>query len=378
MKTHNAEIPVQGAPATGPGRRDASEREDSTTAGPASGGPAAQISADGPAGGGIAATVLRALRARGGTIALIVVLLVVTGLIAPQFFEGQNLLNVARNTAVTGVVAIGMTFVILTGGIDLSVGAILALVNVLFAMLLASNVPVPLAILAALLIGLALGAINGIGATVLRIQPFIMTLATLAILAGVALVVTQGAEQSFSTNSSIIDFFGNGSIGQIPGPFIVFLVTAAIAWVVLRYLPFGRFVYAVGGSAEAARLSGVRVSRVVLSVYAISGVCAALAAVITAARLSTGEPTAGAQTNLDAIAAVVIGGTSLMGGSGSIVGTIAGSFLLAMVANILDLVGVSPYNQQIAKGLIIIVAVLATQPELRLEIARRIRRGGAP
>jgi ribose transport system permease protein len=305
------------------------------------------------------------------TFLLIVLILILTAVLTPEFFNLTNITNVVRQASIVGVVAMGMTFVILTGGIDLSVGAILAVSGVSFAIMLNHGLSVPIAILFVLLIGIVAGLINGIGSTFLGIQPFIMTLATMAIGDGVALLLSNGTPQSFNSNSKIVDFVGNGGIGPIPGPVILFALITIVSWISLKYLPFGRFVYGVGGSIDAARLSGVRTTRILLIVYAISGLCAAVAGIITASRLYVGHPTANSDINLDSIAAVVIGGTSLMGGKGGVGGTILGSLLLAMVANVLNLLGVSPYNQQVAKGIIIVAAVLFTMPSLKQHIKQQ-------
>jgi ribose transport system permease protein len=312
-----------------------------------------------------------ALRDYKVTIVLFILLFVITAVFAPVFFNVQNIINVSRQASITGVVAIGMTFVILTGGIDLSVGAILAVVGVCFGMMMKQSVPIPVAIAIAMSIGVIMGLVNGIGVTFFGVQSFIMTLATMAIGNGVALLLSNGTPVSFMVDSKIIDVIGNGSVAGIPGPVIIFAASAIISTMVLRYLTFGRFVYGIGGSLEAARLSGVKTTRILLIVYAISGLCASVAGLMTTARLFVGHPTAGAFIMLDSIAAVVIGGTSLMGGRGSIVGTVAGVALLAMVANLLNLLGVSPFHQQIAKGLIIIIAVLFTAPGLKQRIVQQ-------
>ena len=304
-------------------------------------------------------------------IVLLTAVLIITAITAPEFFNLQNITNVSRQASVTGIVAIGMTYVVLTGGIDLSVSAILALAGVCFAMMLQGGVAVSVALAATALLGLVIGLVNGIGVTFLGIQAFIMTLATMAVAGGVALLLSGGTPISFDNDSSILDVLGNGSVGGVPGPVVVFGVGVVLATLVLRYLPFGRFVYGIGGSLEAARLSGVRTTRILLIVYMISGLCAALAGIVTTSRLFVGHPTAGGFVMLDSIAAVVIGGTSLMGGRGSMIGTVVGVLLLAMVANLLNLLGVSPFNQQIAKGLIIIVAVLFTTPGLTARVLQQ-------
>ena len=305
---------------------------------------------------------------------LLAVMLVATTVLAPVFFSPQNLINVARQASITGVVAVGMTFVILTAGIDLSVGAILALTGVVMSLLIKADVSVYLALPTALLVGMVCGMVNGFGSTFLGIQPFIMTLATMAVCSGIGLLISNGTPIQIAKEASdntLLSFLGNGNIGGVPGPVIVFAIVAAVATFTLRYVPFGRFVYGIGGGVEAARLSGVPTARILILVYAISGLCAAMAGAITTSRLFVGHPTAGSFIMLDSIAAVVIGGTSLMGGRGSVIGTVAGVFLLAMVANLLNLLGVSPFNQQIAKGAIIILAVLFTAQGLRLRIMQQ-------
>lgn len=303
--------------------------------------------------------------------------LILTGILSPEFFQQQNMINVARQSAIVGVVAVGMTFVILTGGIDLSVGSTLALVAVSSAMMIDSGLPIPLVILLALLVGLGVGLVNGFGVTLLGIQPFVMTLAMLGIVRGTVFELSKGSPQDFFVSSRVLDFFGNGELLGVPGPLIIFVLVALAGVLVLRYLPFGRYVYALGGSVEAARLSGVKTTRMTIAVYAISGVCAAIAGLMTAARLSVGDPIAGNLVELDAIAAVVIGGTSLAGGVGGMVGTIAGALLLAMLSNVLNLIGVSPFYQLIVKGAVIIVAVVLTQVATRLA-ARRTTGEGRP
>jgi ribose transport system permease protein len=326
------------------------------------------------AAGGARMKVPSALRSNLMPLAILVALIALTGVIAPEFFKVDNLLNVGRQASIVGVIAVGMTFVILTGGIDLSVGSILAIAAVVMAIMLDDGYPLAVTIPAVIALGIVSGALNGVGIALLGIQPFIMTLATLVIGRGVALRITDGGPQDFLSTSGVVDFLGSGGIGRIPGPLFVFLALAALGWVALRYLPFGRYLYAIGGSREAARLSGVKTSRNLIAAYAVSGACAALAGIMTASRLSVGDPTAGNLAELDAIAAVVIGGTSLAGGIGGMPGTVAGAFLLAVVSNLLNLTGVSPFDQQIVKGLVIIAAVLLAAQTLK----RRTRQAKAP
>jgi ribose transport system permease protein len=301
----------------------------------------------------------------GHVIAIFVALLLITSVFVPNFLSTSNVPNVLQQMSIVGIVAVGMTFVILTGGIDLSVGSTLEVSTVLYALALAHHWPSSVALAVALGSGLAVGVVNGVGIAVFKIQPFIMTLATLAVAGGVALAITNGAEVIFNTSSPLISLLGNGSFGPIPAEFVVFAALVVVGIVVLRFTPFGRFIYAVGGSAEAARLSGVSVRWITFWVYAIAGFCSGLAGAMTAARLSAGVPTAGGTTNLDAIAAVVIGGTSLFGGVGGLPGTVVGSAVLAVVSNVLNLLGVSPYTSLIVKGAIIAGTVLLVSPDLR-------------
>lgn len=306
-------------------------------------------------------------------LSVLAVVILATWAIAPEFFTTNNILSVLRNASVVAIVGVGMTFVILTAGIDLSVGSILALVGVVFASLLGHGTALVPAVLLALLVGAAFGLANGIGVALLGIQPFIMTLATLAIGSGLALVVTNGGEQSYTNGSGLLTFIGIGGIGRFPGAAVIMFMVAVLGWLVLRYLSFGRYVYAVGQSPEAARLAGVPTGRVIAAVYVLSGLAAALGGILTTARLGVGDPNAGGLTNLDAIAAVVIGGTSLMGGEGGVWGTVGGALLLEIVANVLNLKGVSPFDEQIARGVIIIAAVLLTSPEVRVHMREHAR-----
>jgi ribose transport system permease protein len=301
-------------------------------------------------------------------IVLAFLVLLIPGIRSPEFFSIENLVNVSRQASITGIVAVGMTFVILTGGIDLSVGAILAVTGVQFALWVNMGFPVLVCMLAAVATGCLYGLINGVGVTFFGVRPFIMTLSTMATGNGIALLVSQGAPIDFRTSSKMVDWFGNGKLAGIPGPAFLFVFAALLSFLALKLLPYGRYVYAVGGNYDAARLAGIKTTRILLSVYAISGICAAIAGIMVTCRLNVGHPTAGNFIMLDSIAAVVIGGTSLMGGRGTMAGTVAGALLLSMIANVLNLLGVSPYNQQVAKGLIIIFTVILTSPNLKQRI----------
>jgi ribose/xylose/arabinose/galactoside ABC-type transport system permease subunit len=307
-------------------------------------------------GGSPMSGVLRLIRDNGILVALLVLVIVGT-IIEPTFLTPGNLANVARQAAIVGILGIGMTFVILTAGIDLSVGSILGFSAIAFATAMTSGVPWPLAMLLAIAAGGAVGALNGLGITRGRLQPFVMTLGMLVIARGVTMTWAQGKPIGLRELGRDIAWLGDGSVAGVPVPVIVLGVLAAVAWFVLRHTPFGREVYAVGDNPEAARLSGIATSRVIFSVYVISGVCAAISALIVVSRLTAGEPSQGTGVELDAIAIVVIGGTSLFGGEGGVGGTLIGAAIVAAMNNLLNLIGVSPFSQQIVKGLIILGAV---------------------
>jgi ribose transport system permease protein len=319
--------------------------------------------------------ILKRLMSNWITILIFVVVLIGVALFVPAFFQPANLINVARQSSIIGVVAIGMTFVILSGGIDLSVGSILALSGVSMAMFINAGMIPGFAVLVALVIGVASGVINGILVAILKIQPFIVTLATTVAILGIALRVTKGGPQSFDNAGSLFNFLGSGNVLGLPGPFLVFMIISVIGILTLRYFSFGRYLYAIGGSPEAARLSGVPTSKTLIAAYAVSGLTAGLAGVMTASRLGVGAPTAGSLANLDAITAVVVGGTTLMGGTGGALGTVFGALLLAVLSNLMNLIGISPFDQQVVKGVVILLAVLFAMQASRKKISdRKVRR----
>ena len=304
-----------------------------------------------------------------GILVALIILVAAGAILSPNFLTPSNLANVSRQGSIVGILGIGMTFVILTAGIDLSVGSILGLVAIGFAMAMAADVPWPLAIVLALLVGGGVGAINGLGITKGGLQPFIMTLGMLVIARGVTLTLSDGKPIRAGEDAESIAWIGSGDVVGVPVPLLLFAGIALGSWFVLRWTPFGRQVYAVGDNPEAARLSGIPTGRVVFSAYVISGVCAAVAALIVVSRLAAAEPTQGTGFELDAIAIVVIGGTSLFGGEGGIGGTVIGAAVVAAMNNLLNLLGVSPFSQQIVKGLIILGAVF-------LERRTRSQEGG--
>ncbi len=276
--------------------------------------------------------------------------------LTPYFLTVPNLLNVAQQTSVNALIAVGMTFVILSAGIDLSVGSIVAFSGVVLGSLLHSGVPVPLAIAGGLLVGFGCGLVNGLLITLGRLPPFIVTLGMMSVARGSALVYTQGRpisgfEPSFRSLATD-DFL------LVPQPVILMLVVYLVAHVVLVRTRLGRYTYAIGGNEEATKLSGISVVRYKTLVYGVSGLMSGVAAVILTARLNSAQPIAGIMYELDAIAAVVIGGTSLMGGEGGLRGTLIGALIMGVLRNGLNLLGVSSFLQQIVIGLVIIFAVL--------------------
>jgi len=302
-----------------------------------------------------------------GLLWVLIVLCAFAVYLSPSFIQTGNVLNVGRQVALFGIVSIGMTFVILTRGIDLSVGSIVGVVAVSTALMLSSGVPIPLAMIAALCIGAVFGAINGAGVVYFGMPPFIMTLGTLVMGRGIAMTIANGEPKTLGAASDAFSYLGSGFLLGIPVPIWIFIAIAAAAFVILSRTPFGRQIYAVGSNTEAARLAGISVPRVLMSVYVISGVLSALTALVFVSRLTVGEPTAGTNLELEAISIVVIGGTSLFGGEGGVIGTVIGAAIIAVMANILNLLGISPFTQQIVKGAIIIAAVM-------FEVYRRRRR----
>ena len=290
----------------------------------------------------------------------LIVLIGIVGVLSPSFFTVANLLNVLRQTSINGVIAAGMTFVILTGGIDLSVGSILGFSGAVAASCLASGQSMLVTIILTLVIGSGVGLINGIIISKGKLQPFIVTLATMTILRGATLVFTDGKPISLGTGTSAIAFskIGGGTIFGIPTPVVIMIFAFAICYYILTQTKMGRYTYALGGNEEATKLSGLNADRIKMFVYTISGLLASVAAIIITSRLFSAQPNAGDGYELDAIAAVVLGGTKLAGGKGKITGTIIGALIIGVLSNALNLLNVSSYFQMIAKGVVILIAVL--------------------
>jgi ribose transport system permease protein len=276
--------------------------------------------------------------------------------LSPSFLTPSNLLNVLRQIAVNALLAFGMTTVILGAGIDLSVGSVLAFSGALAAGFSVEGWPPALAMIAALAVGALLGLFNGVFVAYARIAPFIVTLAALTIFRGATLVYTDG--RPITGLPDAFDALGNGAWLGVPVPVWVMLAFLLLTHFLLRFTALGRAIYAVGGNEEAARLSGIRIVRVKLFAYAYSGLAAALGALVLAGRLNSAQPTAGSGFELDAIAAVVVGGTSLFGGRGGVVGTFLGALIIGVLNNGMNLLDVSAFYQQIVKGGVILGALL--------------------
>ncbi|WP_244493810.1 ribose ABC transporter permease [Aureimonas sp. AU4] len=292
---------------------------------------------------------------RVGILVVLVGLIVLMAFIAPNFARVDNLLNIARSISVNAILAAGLTFVILTGGIDLSVGSIVAVSGVVAVLCAMAGLPAPAAIALGMAAGGTCGLINGALTAYLGLAPFIVTLGTMTFLRGLSYTMTAG--QPIVASDLNFRDLGNGYLVGLPIPVIVMVLVFVAAWFLLERTLYGRHVYAVGGNREAARLAGVRVNRVVTSVYVLAGICAGLAGVILAARLISAQPTAGTGYELDAIAAVVLGGTSLAGGRGRIVGTLIGAVILGVLSTGLILMNVPFFTQLLIKGVVIILAV---------------------
>lgn len=311
-----------------------------------------------------------ALLARYAPVLFLIAVMVVFAVLEPRFLSTTNLFNVMRQVSIVGLLAVGMTFVILTAGIDLSVGALLCLAGLVSAAVSKGGVTEGFAagseqtaggyhwsvvLLTAVSVGLLGGLLQGITITRMKVPPFVVTLGGMSVFRGIALLFCNGGPISGFEPGFL--WWGQGKIGSVPVPVIIFLTFAFLAHIILRHTPYGRQVYAVGGNPEAARLSGLNVRLIICSVYMIVGFFAGLGAFVLSARLNSAEAVAGLGAELTVIASVVIGGTSLFGGSGSILGTVIGTILIGVLLNGLVILNVSAYIQQIIIGVIIVLAV---------------------
>jgi ribose transport system permease protein len=294
-----------------------------------------------------------------GPFLFVLVLGVVLSIVSPVFLTSTNISAIFVQMSVIAIIAVGETIVIITAGIDLSVSAVVALTGVISAMLVANDgLGVGPGIVVGVLAGGGVGLINGLLITAARIPPFIATLGTLSAITGVAFLITNGQPISAPTS---YDVLGDGHIGPIPVPIVIMVIVAAAGIFVLARTTLGRSAYAIGSNYETARLSGIRVNRVLTSVYVIQGLLAGLGGVIVASRVITGDPSAGTNYNLDAIAAAVIGGASLFGGEGTVIGALIGALLLELISNGGDLLNISNFWQEVILGVVIIAAVAYDQ-----------------
>lgn len=299
---------------------------------------------------------LRELSQRFGLVFSFLLLCVVLSLLSDRFLTLSNVVNVLRQATINGIISVGIAYVILTAGIDLSVGSVLALCTVVAADLLQKGVPVPLAVMAGLGLGAGLGLVNGLIITKARVPPFVTTLGMMTVARGLALTYTQG--RPITGLPEGFRFMGTGSLGPIPMPIVIAGLTFIIGYVLLTRTRVGEYIFALGNNPVAARYAGIATDRYIMFVYAVAGLLAALAGMILVARLNSAQPTAGLGYEFDAIAAVVVGGTSFAGGEGGLGGTLLGALVIAVLNNGLNLLNVSSFYQPVVTGVVIALALL--------------------
>lgn len=303
-------------------------------------------------------SIMNIVRKMGPLIGLIALFVIISTLNS-SFLDISNLQNLLRQVSINAIIAFGMTFVILTGGIDLSVGSILALSSAFMASFIMDGLNPVVAIFVSAIIGIILGALNGIVIAYGKVAPFIATLATMTIYRGATLVFTKGNPISGLTQDEAFLGFGQGDILGLPVPAFSMFVIFLVLWFILQKTSLGRRTYAVGGSEKVSFIAGIKIHRIKIFAYSLTGMLCALAGAIITARLNSAQPTAGAGYELDAIAAVVLGGTSLSGGKGRIIGTLIGALIIGTLNNGLNILDVSSFYQQVVKGIVILLAVLA-------------------
>ena len=301
---------------------------------------------------------MKAMLKKSGSVIGLVALFVVISCLNSSFIEPSNLKNLLRQVSINALISFGMTFVILTGGIDLSVGSILALSSVLMGSFIKSGNNPIVGIVLACVMGAVLGAVNGLVITKGKVAPFIATLATMTIFRGLTLVYTNGNPISSLTESEAFHSFGQGYFLGLPVPAIMMLLMFAVSYFILHKTTLGRKTYAVGGNEKVSFIAGIKIDRIKIFAYTITGFLCGMAGAILTSRLNSAQPTAGTGYELDAIAAVVLGGTSLSGGKGRIVGTIIGALIIGTLNNGLNILNVSSFYQQVVKGIVILLAVL--------------------
>lgn len=288
----------------------------------------------------------------------LIIFAVIVSVLNPRFLTHANILNVLRQTSINSIIAIGMTLVILTGGIDLSVGSILAFCGAVMASLLNAGHNPILAFIVTLALGLVFGFFNGFLVSKMKLQAFIVTLVTMTFLRGATLVFTEGKPITVDDGGLLFENIGGGYLFDIPIPIYIMIALFVAGHYLLMHTKFGRYTYAIGGNEEATKLSGINVDKVKIWVYGLCGMLSALAGVILTSRLYSAQPTAGSGYELDAIAAVVLGGTSLAGGVGRVTGTALGALIIGVLGNALNLLNVSSYYQMMIKAIVILIAVL--------------------
>lgn len=288
----------------------------------------------------------------------LIIFAVIVSVLNPRFLTHANILNVLRQTSINSIIAIGMTLVILTGGIDLSVGSILAFCGAVMASLLNAGHNPILALIVTLALGLVFGFFNGFLVSKMKLQAFIVTLVTMTFLRGATLVFTEGKPITVDDGGLLFENIGGGYLFDIPIPIYIMIALFVAGHYLLMHTKFGRYTYAIGGNEEATKLSGINVDKVKRWVYGLCGMLSALAGVILTSRLYSAQPTAGSGYELDAIAAVVLGGTSLAGGVGRVTGTALGALIIGVLGNALNLLNVSSYYQMMIKAIVILIAVL--------------------
>ena len=302
--------------------------------------------------------IIQYLQDYGSFIALIF-LVVVISIISPDFRTVNNFLSLLRQSAINGLIAFGMTCIILTGGIDLSVGSVLALTSIICAHTIKIGLPAPLSMLIAIIFGIILGTISGLMVTKSRLQPFIATLITMTGYRGLTMILSGGRPISRLGDNFLLNQIGKGSLIGIPIPVWILIIFFAIFLFVLKKTVLGRQIYATGSNSKAAELAGINTNNIKLIVYAVSGFMASLSGLILVSRLGSAQPTLGSGYELDAIAAVALGGTSMTGGRGKITGTLIGILIIAVLNNGLNIIGVSSYYQDVVKALVIFLAVVS-------------------
>jgi inositol transport system permease protein len=290
-----------------------------------------------------------------GTILIFVGICILASLLSPTFLTEANLTNVLRQVVVVSLLACGVTFIIILGHIDVSLGSVLALCGVISASVMAMTGSITLALVAGVVVGMFTGLINGFVITFFRIPSFIMTLAMTTVARGAVLLYTGGSPVTGLGDFKII---GQGSIGPVPISVLILIAFIIVSWILLNKTKFGRYVYAVGGNERAARASGINPDSIVVKAFIFNGILCGVAGIVLMSRINSGQPAGGVGYEFDAITAVVVGGTSLMGGTGTITGTVIGAMIIGVINNILNLMNVSSYWQQVIKGLIIAIAVI--------------------